>query len=278
MDQGKPGSCRNCGTELSGEFCHHCGQSSVVVRRPARELMNDVVSNLLQWDSRLLHTLKNLFIRPGYLSLEWVNGRRMRYVPPFRLYIVASFLLFLLVGFAAQQGASNVEFVAEEATNVSEELTTALEEARANGEWLSEFTILAIMEVVEDPAAYVQKIITHLPKAAFLFLPIFALLHLAMEFRKNRYFIDYLVFSLHFHAFAFSLLTMIIVIGFVSQRAGEIANLLNLLVPVYAIIGIRKFNQQSWIKSLLKGTLIFGAYSIILGFGVACFFVTLLLI
>lgn len=278
MDQDKLGNCRNCETELSGEFCHKCGQSSIIVRRPARDLFNDVVTNLVQWDSRLIHTLKNLFIRPGFLSLEWINGRRMRYVPPFRLYIVASFILFLFVGLAANLSPEDAGIAISDASEATEDLTTALEEARENGEWLAEIMLVAAIDLVEDPAAYIQKIVRHLPKAAFLLLPIFALIHLAVEFRKDRYYIDFLVFSLHFHAFAFSLIALILLTGLISQRAGDFANLLNFLIPVYAIIGIKRFNQQSWIKSIMKGVLIFGAYSTILTFGVALFFVVIFLV
>jgi hypothetical protein len=66
--------------------------------------MHDVLGGILQWDSRLLHTLRLLLLHPGGLSNEWVDGKRARYVPPFRLYIVASFILFLVVGIMTRGG------------------------------------------------------------------------------------------------------------------------------------------------------------------------------
>jgi hypothetical protein len=49
-------------------------------------------------DSRLWRTLLYLLIRPGFLTREFFAGRRVRYLPPFRLYLVISVLFFVVVG------------------------------------------------------------------------------------------------------------------------------------------------------------------------------------
>lgn len=269
-------TCRNCGTELQGEFCHKCGQSATIVRRPAKELVEDAFSYVFQWDNRLIHTLKSLFFNPGQLSLDWVNGMRMRYVPPFRLYIISSFILFLLIGISPQQGTVEFQDTGLEKSKITEELQNAVAEADANGAWFSAAIIRAVGEAVENPSAYKRKITSNLPKAAFLCLPLFALLHMATEFRKDRYYIDFIVFSLHFHAFAFLLLSIIMVTGLIYKPAGEIAQLLNLAAPVYTVVGLRKFNSQTWMQGILKGILIFGAYSACLIIGLAFYFMLLM--
>ena len=48
-------------------------------------------------DSRLWRTLRALLFRPGYLSQQFLAGRRARYLSPFRLYFVLSVLFFLMV-------------------------------------------------------------------------------------------------------------------------------------------------------------------------------------
>ena len=240
--------------------------------------MEDAFNHVLQWDNRIFVTLKQLFFMPGKLSLHWVEGKRMRYVPPFRLYIIASFILFLLVGIATQGGTVGIQNADLETTKVTEDIQKAEQDAQAKGEWFSAALLAGASEVVQDPSEYMRKIVSNLPKAAFLLLPVFALLHMAVEFRKDRYYIDYLVFSLHFHAFTFLLLALILIVGFIYKPAGELAQLLNLCVPVYAVVGVRRFNPQSWIKSCFKGVLIFCAYGIILGIGIAAYFTLLLLI
>ena len=49
-------------------------------------------------DSRLWRTLGYLLARPGRLTREFFEGRRARYLPPFRLYLVISLLFFLIAG------------------------------------------------------------------------------------------------------------------------------------------------------------------------------------
>ncbi len=48
-------------------------------------------------DSRLWRTLWYLLARPGFLTREFFAGRRVAYLPPFRLYLVISVLFFLVV-------------------------------------------------------------------------------------------------------------------------------------------------------------------------------------
>lgn len=88
--------CRNCDAVLAGRWCHACGQDS---RDPVREfplLAAEVFDALAGWDSRLGRSLRSLFARPGELALEFLAGRRARYLGPVRLYLIASLVFFAL--------------------------------------------------------------------------------------------------------------------------------------------------------------------------------------
>ncbi len=91
--------CRNCQTPVSGEYCPACGQREGRLDLHFTEAVGDVVGEVFTWDSRLWRTLIPLLIRPGFLSAEFNAGRRARYMPPFRLYIVISFVMFLALSF-----------------------------------------------------------------------------------------------------------------------------------------------------------------------------------
>lgn len=91
----------NCGDPTPGEFCPTCGQRKVDVRVSVRTLVMDVLEDQFLLDRRLPHTLKALFFRPGFLTVEHVNGRIVRYIHPFRLYLVTSLLFFLLLSFTS---------------------------------------------------------------------------------------------------------------------------------------------------------------------------------
>jgi uncharacterized protein DUF3667 len=86
--------CANCGTPMQGEFCHHCGQSIHSVLKPVHHMVEDTLDMVLHVDGRILHTLPPLLLKPGFLTLEYFSGRRVRYIAPFRLMFVLCLLAF----------------------------------------------------------------------------------------------------------------------------------------------------------------------------------------
>ncbi|WP_267222064.1 DUF3667 domain-containing protein [Dyella silvae] len=88
--------CANCSTPMQGEFCHECGQSIHTVLRPMHHMVEDTLDMVLHVDGRVIHTIPPLFLRPGFLTLEYFSGRRQRYVAPFRLMFVFSLLAFFV--------------------------------------------------------------------------------------------------------------------------------------------------------------------------------------
>ena len=89
--------CRNCNARLTGDFCAACGQKEREVRRPFIVLTSELLHTVLELDGRAYRTLFLLLTHPGYLSTEYVKGRRASYTPPLRLFLVLSILLFFLV-------------------------------------------------------------------------------------------------------------------------------------------------------------------------------------
>lgn len=92
--------CANCATPLQGEFCHECGQSMKSVIRPVSHMLEDAGDLFLHMDERIVHTLPPLYTKPGFLTLEYFSGRRVRYVAPFRLMFVFCLLAFFFVHLA----------------------------------------------------------------------------------------------------------------------------------------------------------------------------------
>jgi hypothetical protein len=91
--------CENCGAALYGEHCYACGQPTKGLVRHFTSILGDFFDTVFNIDSRVLRTVWPLLARPGYLSLEYFAGRRVRYVTPMRLFLFLS-----LVGFFVVQG------------------------------------------------------------------------------------------------------------------------------------------------------------------------------
>lgn len=93
-------ACANCGTVLLGPHCYACGQPVKGMVRHLSSILADAADTILNIDSRIFRTLLPLYFRPGYLTNEYFEGRRVRYVTPFRLYFFLSILAFFLMQFA----------------------------------------------------------------------------------------------------------------------------------------------------------------------------------
>ena len=90
--------CANCGAPLDGEYCAACGQRHEPHVHTVAHFAGEAFESISHADSRLWRTLWYLLARPGFLTREFFDGRRVRYLPPFRLYLVISVVFFLVVG------------------------------------------------------------------------------------------------------------------------------------------------------------------------------------
>ena len=92
-------ACLNCGTPLAGQYCANCGQRARSRLISIAELVRDAFGDLFELDSRLWRTIIPLTSRPGRLTREYLLGRRARFMPPFRTYLVLSVVFFLVAFF-----------------------------------------------------------------------------------------------------------------------------------------------------------------------------------
>jgi hypothetical protein len=90
--------CLNCGADVSARFCGACGQENELPAPGFRTVISHLWEEFLQVDGKLLKTLWYLVSRPGFLSAEYVAGKRVTYVSPFKLYFwtTALFVVFFL--------------------------------------------------------------------------------------------------------------------------------------------------------------------------------------
>ena len=93
---GSAQQCDNCYTLLQGDFCHQCGQEKKSYIRNVSGVVTEFFGEFSNWDTRVWRTLVPLWFRPGFLSRRYVDGHRVPYVPPLRLYLFTSIITFLI--------------------------------------------------------------------------------------------------------------------------------------------------------------------------------------
>ncbi|WP_346838662.1 DUF3667 domain-containing protein [Microbulbifer sp. SAOS-129_SWC] len=88
--------CANCETPMLGPHCYACGQPEKGLVRHFSHIVGDFFDTVFALDSRIVHTLWPLLTRPGFLTLEYLAGRRVRYVSPVRLFVFLCLLAFFV--------------------------------------------------------------------------------------------------------------------------------------------------------------------------------------
>lgn len=93
----KPWTCPTCNSTLSSLYCPACGESPPSSRDlTLRGLLYQLFRAFSSIDGRLLRSLRCLIARPGLLTVEYVHGRRIRYLGPIQLLLVANVLFFAM--------------------------------------------------------------------------------------------------------------------------------------------------------------------------------------
>ncbi|MEO6453843.1 MAG: DUF3667 domain-containing protein [Ginsengibacter sp.] len=95
LPERKEKNCLNCGTEVLGKFCHICGQENIEPKESIWHLANHFINDVTHFDGKFFSSLKYLITRPGFLSNEYMIGRRASYLNPIRMYLFTSAIFFL---------------------------------------------------------------------------------------------------------------------------------------------------------------------------------------
>lgn len=92
--------CLNCGhpLDLSDVYCSYCGQLNSQKKLSLNDFFNEFLSSLINYDSRLRYTLKDLLFKPGSITRNYAEGQRLKYANPFRFFLSVSIAYFLIQG------------------------------------------------------------------------------------------------------------------------------------------------------------------------------------
>lgn len=91
--------CANCGAAVADEFCPHCGQETRLKLPTLREFIREAAGRYVALDGRFWRTVAALISRPGFLTREYLAGRRRRYIRPARLYLFSTLIFFAVSRF-----------------------------------------------------------------------------------------------------------------------------------------------------------------------------------
>lgn len=201
--------CPNCGYEAKYNYCEQCGQPTHLHKETFLGLIVHFVAHYFHYDSKLIQTIKTLVLKPGQLTLEYWNNRRMGYIPPISLYIFVSSIYFISAFFflnsnirTFQEGPLKKQLDSVITNNVLD--TTTIKVDTVTNTTTTTVAAADIPNIIEHAYELVEKAYHHAPKIYFIMVPFLALvLKLIFKRRKELFFVDHAVFSLHVHTFWF---------------------------------------------------------------------------
>lgn len=222
--------CKNCETNLleGFRFCPNCGQEQKDKVVTFKQFILDFLGDYFTFDSLIIRSVRPLLFQPGFLTQEFLAGRRVSYIPPLRMFIFISIVFFLFLG--------------------SVDSTIDVERSE-EAQFLDSFFNVWF------------------PRLFFLLLPLFAFFLFILFRKPGRFYLVHFIFSVHFHAFVFLLLTLFVILidyifpssVFLSQWSLLIAIF---ILQIYLLVALKKVYQQKWVPTLLKLTLLNVMYNI----------------
>jgi hypothetical protein len=69
-------ACANCGASLSGVYCATCGQKAAPLDPTVGDFLHDLVHEIAHVDGKIVRSVRLLLTKPGFLTREYVEGRR----------------------------------------------------------------------------------------------------------------------------------------------------------------------------------------------------------
>src|SRR5262245_31680800 len=230
--------CPNCSADLTQEYCPVCGQRRIrpddlSARRFFQEWFHELANLQLQF--KTIHTLRGL-MTPGWLTAEYLAGRRQAYLTPFKVYLVCAAIFFLSAPLAEVRLASLID---SDRSGTVGRLASArvadddpgrpLFNARFDARVQSVYTIALGIE------ALVLAVMLH-----FLFS------------KQHRPYGAHLIFTLHYVAFMYLLTIAVGAAGRLGVSTDLAATVGYALLTVYLILALKRVYTESTGKILLK--------------------------
>jgi hypothetical protein len=273
----KYSECPNCGArlEISDTFCAQCGQANHDLNIPLRHLLEEALEGILHFDTKSVRTIQALTFKPGFVTSEFIKGKRAQYVPPIRLYIFISFLFFLLLSLSSRshESVSSAESSSTQVeisfyNNINSRELRGLQQAQLDSLMQSRGVALTILNryLVRQMSrigtggqeGFNHLLMKGISYMMFALMPLFALFVFLLNRKKAQYYIGTLIFSIHYHSFVFLLFTVCIVVDRIIGT--PLSFVVPLIVcPVYLYLALRYMYQGSRMKMIGK-TLLVGVF------------------
>jgi hypothetical protein len=260
-------TCLNCGAPAPGKFCTECGQETARELRTVAQFLAGLIAQYATREGKLWQTLSKLFFAPGALTVEYIAGRRARYLRPLQLYLIASVIVFAAVPFFGLN--LGLRLYGDQGVYLLRSARLSADVDHGYGLGLTPVQI--ILDHFDTPAIRRFGAMSRDDRFTFLrarraqyvsyfvlfLVPLYALtLGLFYRNRRRRY-AEHLIFGLHCQSF---LLFMLLI---EAKLPAILADALSCWVIAYFALALKRAYGGTWVETLGRGSAILGLYFVI---------------
>jgi len=247
--------CKNCGNHFNGFYCNVCGEKVILpADRSFKTFINSILLAVTLADTRFIKTIWLIVRKPGGLSKEFAEGRRIKYLKPLSLFFVLNLLYFLFPSiqiFSASLTTQINSFQGKMALS-----TVASKMINIGIESVNSFAIL-----------YNQKT-SGLAKMLVIVFVVIVSLPLNLIYRKkNRYFTDHVGLSVElvcFNLLIIIIMTLVLnIFGLGKYISEDILTGMTVTLNLYFLVrSARTFYEERPFMMVLKSVLMIGVLRI----------------
>jgi hypothetical protein len=244
-----------------------------------KEFIKNFTQDAFHVDKRIITTLHTLFIKPGQLTIEYFKNSEKKHIQPLKLYYAINFIFFLLTPLLNTPNFQVFNFNMKSIIGRNHIYQEIIKE---------QVNAMDVSAVI-----YEERFNAHLkynqPAFVFLIFPLFALLVTMLNFKKERYYLKHLIFSVHFLSFYLLFLLLIIFLYRILAFGLKCFALSNTIVgiilfvaiiigpTIYLAVATRNFYKNNTLQSIIKALILSTGFLVSVGVYVQfLFFYTIL--
>jgi hypothetical protein len=244
-------SCKSCGNQFTGVYCNQCGEK---ILQPADRSFKKFLSNILIAvtfaDSKFAKTLWLVLKDPGFVSLEFANGRTVKYLKPISLFFVLNLIYFLFPVIQLFNASLNTQMLSPFSDLIRPIVAKKM--------------VMEHLDMASFALVYGTKS-TSLAKLMVMLFVVLASLPLNLLYRKrNRYFTDHVGYAVELACFNLFINTMVLAVFASLTGIGQYLNetvltAIFITTNLYFLIrsGSTFYHESGW-KLLFKSVLMIG--------------------
>ncbi|WP_219222611.1 DUF3667 domain-containing protein [Pedobacter antarcticus] len=144
----KEKNCLNCGHEVESHYCSQCGQPNLELKEPFWGFIGHSIGHYFHFDSKFFQTLVPLLTQPGQVTLDYLAGKRARYIHPVSLYIFVSIVYFIIVPHTLSNNERDYEPSKTETAASLDSLKKELDIAQGNSNKISGYAMRRLSDAL----------------------------------------------------------------------------------------------------------------------------------